>query len=186
MLPIERDELAGARREEDALLQNLHLRAQLEQLAGRRVVGVVHVHALQHVLHGIAGGGFDGALVDRAGENEVRAHDEHGGGGLRRADAARSADVHAAEARREGCALVPDRQDRGQQRQRHALIGVAAAVGLDADRIGHRHLPRKLRFAGRQGPARRRSFDRIASGAGDRNCSATSGRDTLAMILCRA
>lgn len=84
---VERIELVRARRKEDAFLEHLHLGAHLEHVARGRVVRVLNAHLLEEQLRICAHPGLHRALVDGAGEDEVRAHDERRRGGLRRADA---------------------------------------------------------------------------------------------------
>src|SRR5699024_3900339 len=88
---VELVELVGPGWEENPFTKHLNLRTVLHRVARRRVAGVLDVDVLEQVLDRVAGGGLDGALVDRPRHDEVGPHDQAGRRRVRRTDPARGA-----------------------------------------------------------------------------------------------
>ena len=99
VLAVKRDQPFGSGGEEHALFQHLYLRAQFEHLPGWGIGGIIDINAFQHVLDRVAGSGLDRALVDRAGDDEIRAEHQNGRSRFRRTDAAGRADKKLTEIR---------------------------------------------------------------------------------------
>jgi len=140
-------ELGRARREHGALLEHLQLDARLEHVGGGGHHHVAVRRLGQLLAHLVARARLACHLVDGAGDDEVGAHGESRRDRLRAADATASADTHA-EARL-GCQPVAVREDHREQHNHVPVVGVAAAVRLDADVVAHWHRLGERRLLGR-------------------------------------